>query len=95
MYLGKIVEIGEKQEIFSSPIHPYTQALLSSIPVPNPERKRRAVELKGEVPSAINIPLGCRFHTRCPYAEEKCKRAEPELIAVNPTHFVACQIMER
>jgi len=95
MYLGKIVEIGEKQEIFSSPIHPYTQALLSSIPVPNPERKRRAVELKGEVPSAINIPSGCRFHTRCPYAEEKCKRAEPELIAVNPNHSVACQIMER
>jgi peptide/nickel transport system ATP-binding protein len=89
MYLGKIVEIGEKHEVFSNPLHPYTQALMSAIPVPNPERKRTAIELKGEVPSAINIPRGCRFNPRCPYAEERCK-VEPELTAVKPGHFVAC-----
>ncbi|MEM3553895.1 MAG: ABC transporter ATP-binding protein, partial [Candidatus Bathyarchaeia archaeon] len=66
MYLGKIVEMGDKKEIFLKPVHPYTQALLSAIPVPNPERKRKVIELKGEVPSAIKIPTGCRFHPRCP-----------------------------
>jgi peptide/nickel transport system ATP-binding protein len=90
MYLGKIVEMGDKNEIFSNPMHPYTQALMSSIPVPNPERKRKAVELKGEVSSAIDIPEGCRFNPRCPYADEKCRIAEPELIPVKPNHFVAC-----
>jgi peptide/nickel transport system ATP-binding protein len=94
MYLGKIVEMGEKQEIFSNPIHPYTQALMSAIPVPNPERKRETIELKGEVPSAINIPRGCRFNTRCPYAEEKCENVEPELIPVKPDHLVACHRTE-
>lgn len=89
MYLGKIVEMGEKHEVFSNPLHPYTQALMSAIPVPNPERKRTVVELKGEVPSAIDIPRGCRFNPRCPYAEERCK-VEPELAAVKPGHFVAC-----
>ena len=92
MYLGKIVEMGEKQEIFSDPMHPYTQALMSAIPVPSPERERKAIELKGEVPSAINIPRGCRFNTRCPYAEAKCKREEPELVMIKPGHFVACHI---
>lgn len=90
MYLGKIVEIGTRQEIFSTPIHPYTQALLSAIPVPNPERKRKAVELKGEVPSAINVPTGCRFHPRCPYAGKECSEQEVELMSITPTHFVAC-----
>jgi peptide/nickel transport system ATP-binding protein len=90
MYLGRIVEMGDKSEIFSNPMHPYTQALMSSIPVPNPERKRKAIELKGEVSSAIDIPEGCRFNPRCPYADEKCRTAEPELIAVKPNHFVAC-----
>jgi peptide/nickel transport system ATP-binding protein len=90
MYLGKIVEIGTKQEIFSAPMHPYTQALLSAIPVPDPERKRKAVELKGEVPSAINVPPGCRFHPRCPFAEKKCIEEEVELLSVTPTHSVAC-----
>jgi peptide/nickel transport system ATP-binding protein len=94
MYLGRIVEIGGKQEIFSNPIHPYTQALMFAIPVPNPERKRISAELKGEVPSAINIPSGCRFHTRCPYAEEKCKEFEPELVTVKPGHLVACHRIE-
>jgi peptide/nickel transport system ATP-binding protein len=89
MYLGKIVEMGEKHEVFSNPLHPYTQALMSAIPVPNPERKRTMIELKGEVPSAIDIPRGCRFNPRCPYAEDRCK-VEPELTAVKPGHLVAC-----
>jgi peptide/nickel transport system ATP-binding protein len=90
MYLGKIVEIGTKQEIFSTPIHPYTKALLSVIPVPDPERKRKAVELAGEVPSAINVPAGCRFHPRCPFAEKKCNMEEAELLPITSTHSVAC-----
>ncbi len=94
MYLGRIVEMGDKQTIFSSPIHPYTQALLSAIPVPVPERKREHIVLPGDVPSAINIPSGCRFHTRCSYAEKTCKEAEPELVQVAPNHFVACDRSE-
>jgi peptide/nickel transport system ATP-binding protein len=90
MYLGKIVELGSKQTIFENPLHPYTQALLAAIPVPVPERKRKANELIGDVPSAINIPSGCRFRTRCRYAEEKCEREEPELVEVSPGHYVAC-----
>ena len=95
MYLGKIVELGDKQTIFSNPMHPYTQALLSAIPVPNPERKRKTAELIGDVPSAINIPPGCRFRTRCEYAEEACKEKEPELIPVSPDHYVACDLAEK
>jgi oligopeptide/dipeptide ABC transporter ATP-binding protein len=92
MYLGKIVEMGEKGELFSHPLHPYTQALLSAIPVPNPERKRETVELKGEVPSAINIPSGCRFHPRCPKTLDKCPMNEPVLVNVGKHHFVACHL---
>jgi len=92
MYLGKIIELGEKAEIFSNPLHPYTQALLSAIPVPDPERKRKAIELKGEVPSAINIPSGCRFHTRCPKAFSKCPIEEPVLLDIEKNHFVACHL---
>lgn len=95
MYLGKIVEMGDKKEIFSNPLHPYTQALLAAIPVPNPERKRRPIALKGEVPSAINIPSGCRFHPRCPHEEKRCREKEPELIEVSPNHFVACHLVEK
>ena len=94
MYLGRIAEMGEKDEIFSNPIHPYTQALLSAIPVPNPERRRKATELKGEVPSAINIPPGCRFRSRCPYGEDGCKNVEPDLVEIKPDHFVACHRTE-
>ncbi|MEM3459197.1 MAG: ABC transporter ATP-binding protein [Candidatus Bathyarchaeia archaeon] len=95
MYLGKIVEMGDKKEIFSNPLHLYTQALLAAIPVPNPERKRRPIALKGEVPSAINIPSGCRFHPRCPHEEKRCREKEPELIEVSPNHFVACHLVEK
>jgi peptide/nickel transport system ATP-binding protein len=90
MYLGKIVEMGNKQEIFSTPVHPYTRALLSAIPVPDPERKRKAMELKGEVPSAINFPTGCRFRPRCPFARKRCNTEEAELLSITPTHSVAC-----
>ncbi len=92
MYLGKIIELGEKGEIFSNPLHPYTQALLSAIPVPDPERKRKTIELKGEVPSAINIPSGCRFHPRCPEAFSKCPLEEPILLDISKDHFVACHL---
>jgi oligopeptide/dipeptide ABC transporter ATP-binding protein len=92
MYLGKIVELGDKQTIFENPLHPYTQALLAAIPVPVPERKRKASQLIGEVPSAINIPSGCRFHTRCRFAEEGCEQEESRLVEVSPGHFVACPL---
>jgi oligopeptide/dipeptide ABC transporter ATP-binding protein len=91
MYLGKIVEMGDQPTIFSNPIHPYTKALLSAIPVPDPERKRKNIILQGDVPSAIDIPSGCRFHTRCSYADKTCKEVEPELIQVAPNHYVACE----
>ena len=92
MYLGKIIELGEKGEIFSNPLHPYTQALLPAIPVPDPERKRKTIGLKGEVPSAINIPPGCRFHPRCPKAFSKCPIEEPVLLDIEREHFVACHL---
>jgi peptide/nickel transport system ATP-binding protein len=92
MYLGKIIELGEKEQIFAKPSHPYTQALLSAIPVPDPKRKRKTIELKGEVPSAINIPSGCRFHPRCPKAFDKCPLKEPILFDIEKEHFVACHL---
>ena len=90
MYLGRIVEVGDKETIFSKPMHPYTQALLAAIPVPDPDRKRKATELIGDVPSAIDIPSGCRFHTRCRYAKKACEEEEPKLVEVSSGHFVAC-----
>jgi peptide/nickel transport system ATP-binding protein len=90
MYLGKIVELGYKETIFSNPVHPYTQALLAAIPVPDPDRKRGATELIGDVPSAIDIPSGCRFHTRCRYATGACEKEEPPLIEISPGHYAAC-----
>jgi len=92
MYLGKVIELGGKVEIFSNPLHPYTQALLSAIPVPDPQRKRRPTELKGEVPSAINIPPGCRFHPRCPKAFGKCPLEVPVPREVGKGHQVACHL---
>jgi len=94
MYLGKIVEMGHKESLFRNPMHPYTQALLSAIPVPNPERERKRIELTGEVPSAIDIPTGCRFHPRCPYTTDKCSKEEPQLIEVEKGHFVACHLVK-
>jgi oligopeptide/dipeptide ABC transporter ATP-binding protein len=94
MYLGKIVELGDKRAIFSNPMHPYTQALLSAIPVPVPERERKTTELIGDIPSAINIPSGCRFRTRCQCVKKACEEKEPELIPVSPDHYVACNLAE-
>jgi peptide/nickel transport system ATP-binding protein len=92
MYLGKIVELGKKETVFSNPLHPYTQALLSAIPLPDTERKRKTIELKGEVPSAIKIPSGCRFHPRCPKAFDKCPIEEPVMLKIERNHFVACHL---
>lgn len=94
MYLGKIIEMADKESLFQKPMHPYTQALLSAIPVPNPERERKRTKLKGEVPSAIDIPTGCRFHPRCHCKTDKCSREEPQLIEFAKDHFVACHLIK-
>ena len=94
MYLGKIVELAEKDQLFSRPQHPYTEALLEAVPLPDPEVPRERVILGGEVPSPINPPAGCHFHTRCPYALERCKSEVPATKEVRPGHFVACHLRE-
>ncbi|RJS84812.1 ATP-binding cassette domain-containing protein [Candidatus Bathyarchaeota archaeon] len=92
MYLGKIIEIGDTNEIFYNPLHPYTQALMSANPIPDPFVKRERIILKGEVPSPVNPPSGCRFHPRCEKAMEVCRKIPPELIEVKKGHFVACHL---
>lgn len=94
MYLGKIVELADSNEIYKKPLHPYTQALISAIPEPDPELRRERMILQGDVPSPINPPSGCRFHTRCPYAEERCRQEEPVLKNTGDGHFVACHLCE-
>lgn len=94
MYLGKIVEMGLVEEIFSKPLHPYTKALMSSVPIPNPKVKFERIELSGETPSPINLPKGCRLQQRCPFVSAKCYEAEPELIEVEKGHYVACYLNE-
>jgi peptide/nickel transport system ATP-binding protein len=92
MYLGKIVELAPKRKIFAAPKHPYTKALLSAVPVPEPGAARQRIILKGDVPSPINPPKGCRFHTRCPYVLERCRTDEPELKLTDEGHFAACHL---
>jgi oligopeptide/dipeptide ABC transporter ATP-binding protein len=92
MYLGKIVEIADRKTIFAAPLHPYTEALLSAAPLPNPRLKKKRILLSGDVPSPINPPKGCRFHTRCPLAEARCRIEEPPIKEVAPGHQVACHL---
>ncbi|RLG61141.1 ABC transporter ATP-binding protein [Candidatus Geothermarchaeota archaeon] len=92
MYLGKVVELAGTRELFKRPLHPYSQALFSSIPLPDPTIKRERIILRGEVPSPVNPPPGCRFHPRCKYAMDICKKVEPMLKEVSKDHFVACHL---
>ena len=92
MYLGKIVEIAPREQIFASPKHPYTKALLSAVPVPDPTVRRTPIILKGDVPSPINPPSGCRFHTRCPYVFDRCRTEEPELRQRTEGQWAACHL---
>lgn len=90
MYLGKVVETARKKDLFDEPLHPYTKALMSAIPVPNPEFKKQRIILQGDVPSPVNPPSGCPFHPRCPVAQPICSKEKPELREIKPEHFVAC-----
>jgi peptide/nickel transport system ATP-binding protein len=90
MYLGKMVELAERDELYAHPLHPYTQALMSAIPIPDPTLKRERIILQGDVPSPLNPPKGCRFHPRCPVVMEGCSLSEPPLLEVKPGHWVAC-----
>ena len=96
MYLGCMVEMAESYELCSHPIHPYTQTLISAVPLPDPEKNktRQRILLEGDIPSPINPPSGCRFHTRCPYATEKCSQAMPEFKEYSPGHYAACHMLD-
>ncbi len=94
MYLGQIVELAEKTELFSHPLHPYTEALLSAISIPDPHQKRKGILLQGEVPSPVNPPPGCRFHTRCPKIMEICHQEEPPLRQLEKNHLVSCHLYD-
>jgi oligopeptide/dipeptide ABC transporter ATP-binding protein len=95
MYLGKVVELGNTEEVFNNPIHPYTKALFASVPRPEPERVKQAPSLSGEIGSSLDPPGGCRFHPRCKYAKPECSQIEPFLKELNPGHQVACYLLSR
>jgi oligopeptide/dipeptide ABC transporter ATP-binding protein len=92
MYLGKIMETASSDRLVDHPLHPYTQALIAAVPVPDPESKRTENVISGEIPSPVNPPPGCRFNTRCPYAHTRCLSEEPPLVEVEKEHFVACHL---
>jgi peptide/nickel transport system ATP-binding protein/oligopeptide transport system ATP-binding protein len=94
MYLGKVVELASREELFSNPLHPYTQALMSAIPIPDPRIRRQRIILPGDVPSPLNPPPGCRFHPRCPVVMDHCSSQEPKLGEVSPGHYTACWRVE-
>ena len=95
MYLGAVMEFGTKEDIFQNPLHPYTKALFSAVPNPDPTMKAKRIKLEGDIPSPANPPKGCRFHTRCPYATEVCKHVVPEYREYEPGHFTACHLLTR
>ncbi|CEP95376.1 ABC transporter ATP-binding protein; putative oligopeptide transport system [[Clostridium] sordellii] len=92
MYLGSLIEIADKNKLYSRAVHPYTKALLSSVPIPDPSIKRERINLKGDIPSPLNPPSGCKFHTRCPYCMSICKEVEPQFKHINSSHLVACHL---
>jgi peptide/nickel transport system ATP-binding protein len=94
MYLGKIVETAPRRSLFATPLHPYTEALLSAAPIPEPGAGRQRIVLQGDVPSPINPPAGCRFHTRCPYVFDRCRSDEPLLKERAPRQWVACHLRD-
>jgi oligopeptide/dipeptide ABC transporter ATP-binding protein len=94
MYLGRIVEIASRERIFSRPLHPYTQALMAAAPIADPRLKRERLLIEGDVPSPVNPPSGCRFHTRCPHAQPRCRQESPELRVLAPGHQAACHLIE-
>jgi oligopeptide transport system ATP-binding protein len=97
MYLGCMVELAESYELCNKPIHPYSQTLLSAVPLPDPEKNktRKRILLEGDIPSPLNPPSGCRFHTRCPYAMPVCSEKEPEFKEYSPGHYAACHLLEK
>ena len=94
MYLGTIVETAPKKELYANPRHPYTRALLSAVPIPDPDKKSKRIILQGDLPSPSNPPSGCLFHTRCPYCTEKCKTERPQPVEIAPGHVVKCHYPE-
>jgi oligopeptide/dipeptide ABC transporter ATP-binding protein len=95
MYLGKIVELTDRDSLYNNPLHPYTQALLSAVPIPDPviEEQRQRILLEGDLPSPADPPVGCNFNTRCPVAIDTCHEADPEFKEVSPDHWVACHLV--
>ena len=95
MYLGQVVESAPRDEMFSNPLHPYTKVLFSSVPIPEPGQQRDRIIIQGDIPSAIDPPPACRFHTRCPFVFDRCKVEVPELVERSPGHYAACHLYDK